>query len=107
MGAYTWKGRAWLTGNEKGFFKERKWDVAGRLYRTIPNDGLIRWYTALSHEVLLVTSPQGLSEVMTQRVNDFDQTPVAKLQAERITGKGIQFMNGDEHKVRYEPNPQV
>ncbi|KAI4859500.1 cytochrome P450 [Hypoxylon rubiginosum] len=93
------EGRAWLTGNEKGFFKERKWDVAGRLYRTIPNDGLIRWYTALSHEVLLVTSPQGLSEVMTQRVNDFDQTPVAKLQAERITGKGIQFMNGDEHKM--------
>ncbi|KAI1766324.1 cytochrome P450 [Hypoxylon sp. FL1150] len=93
------EGRTWLTGHEKGFFKERRWDIATRLYRSIPNSGLIRYYTALSHEALLVTSPQGLSEVMIQRVNDFDHPPVAKLHADRLTGKGIQFMQGDEHKM--------
>lgn len=66
---------------------------------TIPNNGLIRYYSALSHEVLLVTSPQGLSEVMVQNVHDFDQTPLATLQAERLTGRGIQFLRGQEHRV--------
>ncbi|KAL1851995.1 hypothetical protein Daus18300_012350 [Diaporthe australafricana] len=91
--------RTCLTGNENGIFHERKWDVAKRLYESVPNSGLIRYYMVLSHEILLLTSPPAYSEVMIQRVSDFDQTPTAKFQAERITGKGIQFMNGDEHKT--------
>lgn len=66
----------------------------------MPNNGLIRYYTTLSHEQLLVTSPAGLAQVMVHNLQDYDQMPLTKFQSARVTGNGLQFLDGETHKVR-------
>lgn len=67
---------------------------------SVPNQGLLRYYVAFNQERLLVTSPKGLSEVLVQKAEDFDHPPLAKFAAMRVTGNGLQFAVGEEHKVR-------
>jgi hypothetical protein len=89
-----------FTGNETSLFRELPWDVARRWSETIPNDGLIRYYVALSNERLLVTSPKGLSEVLVHGAYDFTKTNLVKFAIQRFTGNGLGFLDGEEHRVR-------
>lgn len=66
---------------------------------SVPNTGLLRYYAAFNQERILVTSPKGLAEVMVQKVDDYDHPAFMKFAAERVTGKGMQFANGEDHKV--------
>lgn len=88
-----------MTGNENGLFSEPQWKVARRVSESVPNAGLLRYYAAFNQERILVTSPKGLAEVMVQKVDDYDHPAFMKFAAERITGKGMQFANGEDHKV--------
>jgi hypothetical protein len=101
------KTRHVVTGNERGLFKEPQWTVARRVSETVPNSGLVRYYAALNQERILVTSPAALAEVLVQRVDDFDHPAFMKFAAERVTGKGMQFANGEEHKVCLNPTDRL
>jgi hypothetical protein len=50
-----------------------------------------------------VTSPKALAEVLVQKVDDYDHPAFMKFAAERVTGKGMQFANGEDHKVCKNP----
>ncbi|KAK8126999.1 cytochrome P450 monooxygenase, partial [Apiospora kogelbergensis] len=93
------KNRGIITGNENGLFTEFPWDVACRFYDKVPNQGLIRYYVALSNERILVTSPQGLSEILSSKSYDFGKSNLSKFAIKRFTGNGLGFLDGDEHKV--------
>jgi len=67
----------------------------------VPNSGLIRYEMALNVERVLVTSPKGLAEVMTQKSYDFIKPPQIARSIGRILGIGVLFAEGDEHKVRF------
>ncbi|KAE8163277.1 cytochrome P450 [Aspergillus tamarii] len=89
-----------LTGNETSLFREFPWDVARRWSETIPNNGLIRYYVALSNERLLVTSPKGLSEVLVHGAYDYTKTNLARFAIQRFTGNGLGFLDGEEHRIQ-------
>lgn len=50
-----------------------------------------------------MTSPKALAEVLVQKVDDYDHPAFMKFAAERVTGKGMQFANGEDHKVCKNP----
>ncbi|KAK0107620.1 hypothetical protein ONS96_003426 [Cadophora gregata f. sp. sojae] len=89
-----------FTGNERGFFREPQWTVARRISESVPNGGLLRYYAAFNQERILVTSPKALAEVLVQKVDDYDHPAFMKFAAERVTGKGMQFATGEDHKTQ-------
>ncbi|KAF5004819.1 hypothetical protein FDECE_8696 [Fusarium decemcellulare] len=92
--------RTILTGNENGLFTEHAWDVARRVSKTVPNDGLIRYYVAMSNERILVTSTRGLSDVLSHHSNDFGKSNLSKFAIQRFTGNGLGFLEGNDHKIQ-------
>ncbi|KAF0637667.1 hypothetical protein FPSE5266_20286 [Fusarium pseudograminearum] len=91
--------RSILTGNQNGLFTENSWDVARRVSQTVPNSGLIRYYVAMSNERILVTNTRALSDVLTNHSHDFGKSNLAKFALKRLTGNGLGFLEGNEHKV--------
>ena len=68
--------------------------------RTVPNDGLFRYYVAGSSERLMITTPKALSELLVQRAYDFAKPAQLRASLGLITGIGVLLAEGDEHKVR-------
>jgi hypothetical protein len=67
---------------------------------TLPNNGLIRWYESLSREVLLVTSPQAVRDMLSLKTYDFGHPSLIKLMMSKVTGSKFNFLTPDGHKVR-------
>lgn len=68
----------------------------------MPNNGLIRYYVALSNERILVTTTRALSDVLSHNSNDFGKSNLSKFAIKRFTGNGLGFLEGNEHKVSKE-----
>lgn len=68
--------------------------------KTIPNDGLIRFYGVANIERVLLTSPKALSELLVTKVYDFEKPEPVRNALRRVAGEGILLAEGDEHKVR-------
>lgn len=82
-------------------FTESPGVTTRRFAENIPNNGLIRYYGFLNQERLLVTSPRGLGEILVQQGYDFSKTFALKWSIARITGEGLGYAEGEQHKVRY------
>ena len=67
---------------------------------TVPNEGLIRYTSILNQERLMLTTPQALSEVLTQNSYDYIKPAMLTNGVGRILGVGLILAEGDEHKVR-------
>lgn len=65
----------------------------------VPNSGLIRYRMRFNKEVVFVTSPKGLSEVLVQKSYEFTKPSRLRLGLGRILGVGLIVAEGDEHKV--------
>jgi hypothetical protein len=72
----------------------RKW------MEEIPNNGLIRHYLMLNVERILVISPKGLSELLTQKAYDFEKPSDTAYFLTLLLGDGLLTAEGDKHKVR-------
>lgn len=66
----------------------------------VPNDGLIRYRMMFNKEVVFVTSPKALSEVLVQKNYDFSKPYKLRQGLGRILGIGLIIAEGEEHKVR-------
>ena len=72
----------------------RRWN------QDIPNDGLIRFYLAGNLERMIATNPKVLSELLVQKVYDFEKPKIVRQSLGRITGEhGVLLVEGAEHKV--------
>lgn len=65
----------------------------------VPNSGLIRYRMRFNKEVVFITSPKGLSEVLVQKSYEFAKPARLRLGLGRILGVGLIVAEGDEHKV--------
>jgi hypothetical protein len=66
--------------------------------KTIPNDGILRYYIVGNMERLTITSPAVLSEILVSKAYDFAKPLVIQQTLRRVLGNGI--LIGEEHKVR-------
>lgn len=69
--------------------------------KTVPNEGLIRYYVVGNIERVLLTSPKALSEVLALKTYNFPKPYTVQQSLERITGHGILLAEGDDHKVSF------
>lgn len=82
-----------LVPNERSGMPLQEW------INEVPNSGLIRYRMRFNKEVVFVTSPKGLSEVLVQKSYEFTKPSRLRLGLGRILGVGLIVAEGDEHKV--------
>lgn len=66
----------------------------------IPNQGLLRYLAIFNAERIIITSPKGLSEVLTTKSYDFQKPYHVRAGIGRILGVGVLLAEGDEHKFQ-------
>jgi cytochrome P450 len=77
-----------------------EYDRAREWTRTIPNNGLIRYYMAANIERVLVVGQEALSEILVSKVYDFPKSESLRIKLLRFTGNGILLAEGDEHRMQ-------
>ncbi|KAH3214233.1 hypothetical protein KXV77_002975 [Aspergillus fumigatus] len=90
-----------LTGNYPVLFPDNAWVPLRELAETTPNDGLLRIYSALSGEALLVTSPPAIRDMLTVNAFDFTHQDLVKIAIRRFTGSNLGFLSNDEFKASF------
>ncbi|KAI2845830.1 hypothetical protein CBS12448_4191 [Aspergillus niger] len=91
--------RSIFTGNYPVLFPDNAWVPLRRLAETTPNDGLLRIYSALSGEALLVTSPPAIRDMLTVNAFDFAHQDLVKIAIKRFTGSNLGFLSNDDFKI--------
>lgn len=99
MSAHKHQNRSILTGNYPVLFPDNAWIPLRKLAETTPNDGLLRIYSALSGEALLVTSPPAIRDMLTVNAFDFAHQDLVKIAIKRFTGSNLGFLSNDDFKV--------
>ncbi|KAJ5825588.1 hypothetical protein N7474_002726 [Penicillium riverlandense] len=89
-----------LTGHGFTNFLQAPYQRMLEWNKTIPNDGLIRFYGIGNLERVLLTSPKALSELLVTKVYDFEKPEPVRNNLRRVTGEGILLAEGDEHKFQ-------
>ncbi|CAI7640353.1 unnamed protein product [Penicillium discolor] len=92
--------RHWLRGNSTGFLLETPYPKLRESVKNRPDQGLIRYYMIANLERVAVTSPKALGEVLVTKVYDFQKHELVRQALRRITGDGILFAEGEEHKTQ-------
>lgn len=82
-----------LVPNERSGMPLQEW------INDVPNEGLIRYRMRFNKEVVFVTSPKALSEVLVQKNYDFCKPYKLRLGLGRILGNGLIVAEGEDHKV--------
>ncbi|KAE8444589.1 hypothetical protein EG329_014420 [Mollisiaceae sp. DMI_Dod_QoI] len=94
------KGGSWWNGHFNEISARATGDPHIEWINTIPNDGLIRYLGLLNSERLIVTSPQGLKEVLTTQNYEFIKPSHIAKGLGRLLGIGILLAEGEEHKTQ-------
>ncbi|KLO90249.1 pisatin demethylase / cytochrome P450 monooxygenase [Fusarium fujikuroi] len=68
--------------------------------RTIENNGLIRYKHLFNQERIVVTSPEGLKEVLGQNSYDYVKPHLLRAMVGKILGYGLLLSEGDVHKMQ-------
>lgn len=66
----------------------------------VPNDGLIRILWHLNQEMVIVNSPQALSEILVTKCYSFEKPDFARRFLASIIGWGLLTVEGDVHKTQ-------
>lgn len=67
---------------------------------TIENEGLIRYYGILNQERILVTSPQGVRDILTTQAYSFRKPEATTTILRSILGDGLVTAEGKAHKAQ-------
>lgn len=87
------RGHVKLVPNERSGMPLQEW------INEVPNSGMIRYRMRCNKEVIFITSPKGLSEVLVQKSYEFAKPAKLRLGLGRILGVGLIVSEGSEHKV--------
>ncbi|KAK2590019.1 hypothetical protein QQS21_012297 [Conoideocrella luteorostrata] len=93
-------GGDWLFGHTRRAIGDGLGTTARKWMETIPNDGLIRVRWAFNREMLLVTTPQVLSEVLVAKSYEFEKPQFLRDTLGPIIGHGLVLAEGDAHRVQ-------
>ncbi|EED14436.1 cytochrome P450, putative [Talaromyces stipitatus ATCC 10500] len=91
-GGTLFNGHAKLVPNERSGMPLQEW------INEVPNNGLIRYRMMFNKEIIFVTSPKALSEVLVQKNYDFSKPYKLRQGLGRILGIGLIIAEGEEHK---------
>lgn len=92
--------RRWFfTGNRPTWFPPNRHIVLSQLIRSVESDGIMRFYGPTNLERLVVTSPEGLKDILVTNMEDFDHHTLVKLGLKRITGSNLADVGHDEMRV--------
>ena len=64
----------------------------------IPNDGLIRFHGIFNQERLLLTTSEGVRDVLITNPYHFHKQRAQKIHLGPVSGRGLVFVEGDTHK---------
>lgn len=103
--ANTIQKRNWLSGNTSSLFLETPYPELREWIKTLPNEGLLRYYIVGNLERVILTSPKALSELLVTKVYDFAKPAMVQRSLRRIVGDGILLAEGDAHRVRSNESP--
>ncbi|CAI7565267.1 uncharacterized protein N7487_001528 [Penicillium crustosum] len=92
--------RHWLRGNSTSFLLEAPYLKLRESVKNRPDQGLIRYYMIANLEIVAVTSPKALGEVLVTKVYDFQNHELVRQALRRIAGDGILFAEGEQHKTQ-------
>lgn len=92
--------RHWLTGNTSSMFLHTPYAQIQEWIKSVPNEGLIRYYIVGNMERVIPLSAKALSEILVTKVYDFEKPEAVRASLERITGNGVLLAEGEDHKVR-------
>ncbi|KAJ5090037.1 Cytochrome monooxygenase FUM15 [Penicillium argentinense] len=92
--------RNWLKGNAGTIFLETPLVRLKEWVKTMPNDGLLRYYIVGNMERVILTSPKALSELLVTKAYDFEKPETLRQSLRRIVGDGVLLTEGDEHKIQ-------
>ena len=67
---------------------------------SISNNGIIRYRSRFSEEILMLTSPDALSELFSSQSYTFGRRPQLRSRLQATIGNSLIASEGDEHKVR-------
>jgi hypothetical protein len=92
--------RSWITGNASTYLLQTPFEDLIEWTKSVPNNGLLRYYLFGNMERILVYSPKALSELLVQNSYEFEKPEMMRRSLSRIAGKsGILLVEGLEHKV--------
>lgn len=66
----------------------------------VENDGYVRLRGVFNRDLILVTSPQGLSEILVSKCYEFRKPPHLEKSLGPVLGHGLVLAEGEEHKVQ-------
>ncbi|CEL05234.1 hypothetical protein ASPCAL06353 [Aspergillus calidoustus] len=91
--------RSWITGNASTYLLQTPFEDLIEWTKSVPNNGLLRYYLFGNMERILVYSPKALSELLVQNSYEFEKPAMMRRSLGRIAGKsGILLVEGLEHK---------
>lgn len=76
-------------------------ELARKWTKTVPNNGLIRYYVIGNLERVLVVSPKAISDLLVSKSYDFVRPEISATQLGTVTGEGLLVAEGDVHKVSH------
>lgn len=79
-------------------FKEPTPWLFEKWIREVPNAGLIRYFGILNQERLLLTTSDGVRDVLVTNPYHFHKQRAQKIHLEPVLGRGLVFVEGDTHK---------
>ncbi|KAM3459891.1 hypothetical protein MY5147_003368 [Beauveria neobassiana] len=92
------KGGLPLIGHGINMRKKGLGVMAKKWIAESPNEGLIRILWHLNQEMVIVNSPQALSELLVTKCYSFEKPLFARTFLAQIIGWGLLTVEGDEHK---------
>lgn len=92
--------RYFLTGNRPEWFPKNPWYNLLELVRSTPNEGLLRYYSTTNLERVVITSPEGLRDILVTNFTDFDHMSLIKLGLKRMTGSDLADLPYEEFKLQ-------
>jgi len=94
------KGGLPLLGNGLVLFAKPPGQDFLKWVTEVPNDGLIHFRGIFHRDLLLLTSPKSLGDVLVQKAYDFEKPARVRNFLRRILGNGLIITEGDEHKFQ-------
>ncbi|KAL3437292.1 cytochrome P450 [Aspergillus tetrazonus] len=91
--------RSWIRGNTGTYVVISPFEGMLNWTKSVPNNGLLRYYIVGNIEQVLVTTPKALSELLVQNAYDYQKPESMRISLARIAGEhGILLVEGQEHK---------
>ncbi|KAL4922307.1 cytochrome P450 [Aspergillus aurantiobrunneus] len=91
--------RSWTKGNTDTYVLQTPFEDMLKWTKSVPNNGLLRYYVVGNMERVLVTTPKALSELLVQNAYKYPKPELMRRSLARIAGEhGILLVEGLEHK---------